>query len=207
MTKPTRRAGLYRIFAAERLLYIGIGYNPQARWAAHAKEKDWWPLVTHKTVEWYDSWASAKAAETFAIKTERPIYNVVGAPNLVLEGSTWIKYVPNVPRDVSAEASAARHAANAKDVARVRLRRAAAAFTEGAERHETDRQELAEAIAEAFRAGARPSEVDEIAPYDRNHIGRIRKAAGLPPARPATVVSKRKAEATGGPPSPPEPNP
>ena len=56
-----------------------------------------------------------------------------------------------------------------------RLRKASARVR----KHEQERKELAEAIVNARRAGARPREIDEIAPYDRNHIGRILKEAGL----------------------------
>lgn len=64
-----------------------------------------------------------------------------------------------------------------------RLRKASARVR----RHEQERKDLAEAIVEARRAGIRPSEIDEIAPYDRNHIGRILKVAGLTePREPKT---------------------
>jgi hypothetical protein len=67
-----------------------------------------------------------------------------------------------------------------------RLRKASARVR----KHEQERKDLAEAIVVARRAGIRPSEIDEIAPYDRNHIGRILKGAGLteprePKAKPA----------------------
>jgi hypothetical protein len=56
-----------------------------------------------------------------------------------------------------------------------RLRKASARVR----KHEQERKDLAEAIVEARRSGIRPSEIDEIAPYDRNHVGRILKEAGL----------------------------
>lgn len=76
-----------------------------------------------------------------------------------------------------------------RDAVRARLKKASTAFIRGEEQQKHRREELAEAIADAFRAGLRPSEIEEIAPYDRNHIGRIRKAAGIPASRPATVKS------------------
>lgn len=56
-----------------------------------------------------------------------------------------------------------------------RLRKASARVR----KHEQERKELAEAIVAARRSGIRPREIDEIAPYDRNHVGRILKEAGL----------------------------
>lgn len=64
-----------------------------------------------------------------------------------------------------------------------RLRAAAAAVRN----HEDEKKALAEAIVEALRAGWRPSEVDAEVPYDRNHIRRIAKAAGVPALREPTV--------------------
>ena len=61
-------------------------------------------------------------------------------------------------------------------------------------RLEKARDELHVAIVRAFKAGVRPSDIEKHTPYDRNHNGRIRDAAGIPATRPATVVSKRKAD-------------
>lgn len=64
---------------------------------------------------------------------------------------------------------------DAKDAAMARLRRAAARVR----KHEDERKELAEAIVEARRIGWRPVEVEREVPYDRNHVGRIVKAARI----------------------------
>lgn len=63
----------------------------------------------------------------------------------------------------------------AKQAAMARLRRAAARVR----KHEAERLELAEAIVEARRLDWRPSEIQPEVPYDRNHVGRILKDAGL----------------------------
>ncbi|WBB94256.1 hypothetical protein [Verrucosispora sp. WMMC514] len=63
----------------------------------------------------------------------------------------------------------------AKDAAMARLRRAAARVR----KHEEERNELAAAIIEARRTGNRPTEIQDEVPYDRNHVGRILKNAGL----------------------------
>lgn len=81
--------------------------------------------------------------------------------------------------------------ADARERALTRLRAAAARVKQ----HEAEREELADAIVEALTAGGlRPSEVDREVPYDRNHVRRIAKAAGVPPLRESTVTPRAKAE-------------
>lgn len=64
---------------------------------------------------------------------------------------------------------------DAKEAARARLRRAAARVR----KHEDERKELAAAIIDARRADLKPFEIQDEVPYDRNHVGRILKNAGL----------------------------
>lgn len=56
------------------------------------------------------------------------------------------------------------------------------------------REALGEAIADALRAGVRPTDLEREVPYKREHIRRIARAAGVPPLREPTVVSKRKSD-------------
>lgn len=76
------------------------------------------------------------------------------------------------------------------------LRAATAAFTEGRDEQERRRERLAAAIVSALKAGIGPSAVERESPYDRQHVDRIRKAAGLPAKRAATVqpIPKEKQE-------------
>lgn len=67
------------------------------------------------------------------------------------------------------------------------LRAASEAFEEGREEQERRRERLADAIVEALKAGGGPSEIERVAPYDRQHIDRIRRKAGIPAKRVATV--------------------
>lgn len=60
-----------------------------------------------------------------------------------------------------------------------RLRKAAARVR----RHDAERQELIEAIVQARLANIRPAAIEDIAPWDRNHIGRIVKKDGRVPLR------------------------
>lgn len=50
-------------------------------------------------------------------------------------------------------------------------------------KHKEEVDELAAAIVEALQSGWRPSEVDAVVHYDRNHVRRIAKKAGVPPLR------------------------
>lgn len=79
--KPEGRAAVYRLFAADgELLYIGCSNNPDSRCKAHRHRKPWWREVAKRTDEWYETRDAADAAETDAIKAEKPKYNVRGTP-------------------------------------------------------------------------------------------------------------------------------
>ncbi|MFJ8345095.1 GIY-YIG nuclease family protein [Streptomyces sp. NPDC094153] len=83
-----RRTALYRLFDTEgRLLYVGITFNPDNRWAEHATSKSWWVDVADKHVEWHESRTVAAAAEVAAIAAGLPLYNKHDSPQ-PYEGST-----------------------------------------------------------------------------------------------------------------------
>jgi hypothetical protein len=67
------------------------------------------------------------------------------------------------------------------------LRSAAGKFTANRDALDQSREELAAAIVKAIKAGIGPSAIEREAPYDRQHIDRIRRAAGIPAKRSATV--------------------
>jgi len=70
------RTALYRFFGeGGTLLYVGITDDTHRRWTEHAHSKPWWPNVTRKSVEWFDTRAEAATAELLAIKTEGPAHN------------------------------------------------------------------------------------------------------------------------------------
>ena len=67
---------LYRIFGDEDLLlYIGISDDFGRRWKQHARVQPWWDEKRRLTVEWHPSREDAEAAETTAIKAEKPRHN------------------------------------------------------------------------------------------------------------------------------------
>lgn len=83
MTVPVteERTAVYRFFAADdTLLYVGVTQRFGTRWSNHAKQKPWWPQVARQAVVWYDTRAEALSIETEAIKTEKPVHNVLHQP-------------------------------------------------------------------------------------------------------------------------------
>lgn len=83
MTAPVieERAAVYRFYAADdTLLYVGVTQRFGTRWSAHAKQQPWWPQVARQASTWYDTRAEALAIETEAIKTEKPVHNVLHVP-------------------------------------------------------------------------------------------------------------------------------
>lgn len=67
---------LYRFYDANGvLLYVGITNDPGARWAHHARNKDWWQMVSRIEVEHFDSRSLVAEAEKSAIIAERPVHN------------------------------------------------------------------------------------------------------------------------------------
>lgn len=76
MSAESGRTALYRIRGeADLLLYIGITWSVPIRWNAHERKQPWWSELRSLTVELYDSWEEAEAAEEAAIKAEHPKYN------------------------------------------------------------------------------------------------------------------------------------
>lgn len=77
-----------------------------------------------------------------------------------------------------------------------KLRAATAEFVPARDTYEDKLKALHRTIEDALRGDVPPSIVARESPYDRQNIGRIRIAAGIPPRRPGTVVSKRLARRT-----------
>jgi predicted GIY-YIG superfamily endonuclease len=67
---------LYRLYSAERLVYVGVSSDPQNRFKTHRQKTEWWPRVDRVVLRWLPSRAEAFAAERQAIATELPEMNV-----------------------------------------------------------------------------------------------------------------------------------
>jgi len=92
------------------------------------------------------------------------------------------------------ERASRRREPSADDLAReaaalIELDELTTAYREAEEAMRKAREALHEEIVSALRDGVPPSKLTEHTPYDRNHIGRIRVAAGIPAQRPGTVLS------------------
>lgn len=80
-----------------------------------------------------------------------------------------------------------------QQAARDRLTELGAAYEEAEKVFEEARKALNEGIVSVLKAKTLgPSEVTRLVPYERQHVGRISKAAGIPPLRERTVVSAKK---------------
>ena len=78
MTLTTQNHVLYRFYdTSGDLLYVGITADPVSRWRSHRGEKPWWHEVTNITLEVHPDRDTVLAAETIAIATEKPRYNIV----------------------------------------------------------------------------------------------------------------------------------
>lgn len=106
MSENDRPTALYRLFNADdELLYIGISYDPPARFTTHKVMQTWWPEVTRHSLEWKDTRAIAEAAELRAIETELPRHNVVGHPDPIARSVRHVVPV-HVERGLSGMAAA-----------------------------------------------------------------------------------------------------
>lgn len=89
MTRATEHqpTSLYRLYdASDVLLYVGIAGNPGRRFEQHRGEKPWWGEVARIMLEHFPSREAALAAESKAIKADRPRYNIAGqtGPRIVV---------------------------------------------------------------------------------------------------------------------------
>ncbi|MFJ9037971.1 hypothetical protein ACIRF8_15430 [Streptomyces sp. NPDC102406] len=81
-----------------------------------------------------------------------------------------------------------------QQAARDRLTELGAAYQAAEEQLDAARAALNEGIVDVLKSRTLgPSEVTRLVPYERQHVGRISKAAGIPPLRERTVVSAKKA--------------
>ena len=81
-----------------------------------------------------------------------------------------------------------------QEAARSRLAELSAAYATAEAALDAAREDLSKEIVEILKARTLgPSEVTRLVPFERQHVGRIAKAGGVPPLREATVISKKQA--------------
>ena len=69
---------LYRFFDfSGQLLYVGITNNPSKRLRRHRSEKTWWLEIANIRLQHFSNRYDLQAAELEAIRSEKPIYNVL----------------------------------------------------------------------------------------------------------------------------------
>jgi predicted GIY-YIG superfamily endonuclease len=74
----SRHTTLYRFYAADdSLLYVGITHRVEGRFSVHKKEKPW-DQIARVTLEHFPSRDEALRAESLAIQSEKPQWNIVG---------------------------------------------------------------------------------------------------------------------------------
>lgn len=82
-----------------------------------------------------------------------------------------------------------------EQAARALLEDLSAQYKAAERQMEEVRTKLNEGIVKVLMARALgPSDVTRIVPYERQHVGRVAKAAGVPPLREPTVVSVKQAQ-------------
>jgi DNA-binding XRE family transcriptional regulator len=80
-TEAPKQTTLYRFFDAEdRLLYVGISDRPSDRMSGHRRAAAWWDEASRCVMERFDTRAEAERAEGEAIRSEDPLFNVMGKP-------------------------------------------------------------------------------------------------------------------------------
>ncbi|MEU5834525.1 type II toxin-antitoxin system prevent-host-death family antitoxin [Streptomyces diacarni] len=79
-TAPTtERTAVYRLRDQdEQLLYVGVTSDPRMRFKQHERDKPWWPRVTQREIEWFNSREEASREEIRAITRELPRFNSAG---------------------------------------------------------------------------------------------------------------------------------
>lgn len=72
----SRKCALYRHWSRDnRLLYVGISYNPVHRTDQHIAQSDWALDIAWVSVEYFETRAEAERAERAAITNEAPMWN------------------------------------------------------------------------------------------------------------------------------------
>ncbi|NUV65673.1 GIY-YIG nuclease family protein [Streptomyces sp. CAI-121] len=176
--QPQGRTALYRLYdATDRLLYVGISNNPRLRWASHAADKAWWVDVVVREVEWFPERAQAEAEEARLIGSLTPLWN--SAPGLPSRSAPRVQRVrPGWEPPTAMSELVTRYEAQQQALA-------------------TIRNDLEACIAAEMMKGVSAHRMAKFLPWEAQMISKIGRNAGVPPLRPATVISVRRAADRG----------
>lgn len=72
---------VYRYYAGDELLYVGLTGTAFRRTSEHRKDAGWWPEVTRAEFDHFDGYKAAAEAEARQIRELLPIHNRRGNPN------------------------------------------------------------------------------------------------------------------------------
>jgi GIY-YIG catalytic domain len=76
---PNNPTCLYRHFdSSGQLVYVGIASDPFRRLSQHEKWSRWYDQIDTIKIERHPNRKAAEAAELEAIRTEKPLHNIVG---------------------------------------------------------------------------------------------------------------------------------
>lgn len=175
---PQGRTALYRLYDTKsRLLYVGISNNPRARWASHAADKDWWSDVAVREVEWFPSRGIAETEEARLIAALEPPKN--SAPGMPRRDQPHVQRIrPGWEPPALMAALVAQYEAEQQTLAGTR-------------------DALEACIVEEMMKGVSAHRMAKFLPWESPMISKIGRNGGVPPLRPPTVVSARKAADQG----------
>lgn len=80
-------------------LYVGVTCQPNIRMASHARRSDWYEQSANIDFQEFPTREEALAAETDAIQTMRPAFNVQNNPDLARDEDQWCRVNLNVQVD------------------------------------------------------------------------------------------------------------
>jgi hypothetical protein len=86
-----RPHSVYRFFAGDELIYVGITSGGIRRLGQHQIRKEWWPQVTHATFAHFTNGLDADAEETRLIEKYRPKYNILKQPETIPDGMVSVE--------------------------------------------------------------------------------------------------------------------
>jgi predicted GIY-YIG superfamily endonuclease len=178
MPHPQGRTAAYRLYDRDdKVIYVGISNNPHARWSGHAADKPWWGDVVMREVEWFETREDAERIERQLIGSLTPRWNTApGMPERITPAARGRKIRAGWEPPAEMTALIARYEREQQMIA-------------------ATRDELEAFIVAEMTKGVSAHRMSKFLPWEPPMIAKIGKRGAVPPLRPATVVSARKARA------------